>query len=324
MQPPLIELRGLSRSFSHGDQQVTVLQPLDLTIHAGEMVAIVGTSGSGKSTLMNLLGCLDRPSNGHYFFRGQDTATLDALGLADLRCHHFGFIFQRYHLLPHLDACANVEIPAIYAGQARQPRRERAIQLLSRLGLADRMHHQPGQLSGGQQQRVSIARALMNGAEVILADEPTGALDSQSGQEVLAILKELHQLGHTVILVTHDPAIAAHAERIIELKDGRVIRDSASQPANLPTHTPLRELPAEDITQSISAVQSKPPELTPDTTAARRSNNTLDRLQEAFRMAWHAMRAHRMRTFLTMLGIIIGITAVVSVVALGQGARQKV
>ena len=324
MQPPLIELRGLSRSFSHGDQQVTVLQPLDLTIHAGEMVAIVGTSGSGKSTLMNLLGCLDRPSNGHYFFRGQDTATLDALGLADLRCHHFGFIFQRYHLLPHLDACANVEIPAIYAGQARQPRRERAMQLLSRLGLADRMHHQPGQLSGGQQQRVSIARALMNGAEVILADEPTGALDSQSGQEVLAILKELHQLGHTVILVTHDPAIAAHAERIIELKDGRVIRDSASQPANLPTHTPLRELPAEYITQSISAVQSKPPELTPDTTAARRSNNTLDRLQEAFRMAWHAMRAHRMRTFLTMLGIIIGITAVVSVVALGQGARQKV
>ncbi len=317
MQPPLIELRGLSRSFSHGDQQVTVLQPLDLTIHAGEMVAIVGTSGSGKSTLMNLLGCLDRPSSGHYFFRGQDTAILDALGLADLRCHHFGFIFQRYHLLPHLDACANVEIPAIYAGQARQPRRERAMQLLSRLGLADRMHHQPGQLSGGQQQRVSIARALMNGAEVILADEPTGALDSQSGQEVLAILKELHQLGHTVILVTHDPAIAAHAERIIELKDGRVIRDSAAQPANLPT----RELPADDITQSISSEQ---PELTPDTTAPRRSNNTLDRLQEAFRMAWHAMRAHRMRTFLTMLGIIIGITAVVSVVALGQGARQKV
>ncbi|MEJ8678904.1 MacB family efflux pump subunit [Plesiomonas shigelloides] len=321
MQPPLIELRGLSRSFSHGDQLVTVLQPLDLTIHAGEMVAIVGTSGSGKSTLMNLLGCLDRSSSGHYFFRGQDTATLDALGLADLRCHHFGFIFQRYHLLPHLDACANVEIPAIYAGQARQPRRERAIQLLSRLGLADRMHHQPGQLSGGQQQRVSIARALMNGAEVILADEPTGALDSQSGQEVLAILKELHQLGHTVILVTHDPAIAAHAERIIELKDGRVIRDSAAQPANFPTHTALRELPADDITQSISSEQ---PELTPGTTAARRSNNTLDRLQEAFRMAWHAMRAHRMRTFLTMLGIIIGITAVVSVVALGQGARQKV
>ncbi|AVQ88800.1 macrolide ABC transporter permease/ATP-binding protein MacB (plasmid) [Plesiomonas shigelloides] len=320
MQPPLIELRGLSRSFSHGDQQVTVLQPLDLTIHAGEMVAIVGTSGSGKSTLMNLLGCLDRPSNGHYFFRGQDTATLDALGLADLRCHHFGFIFQRYHLLPHLDACANVEIPAIYAGQARQPRRERAMQLLSRLGLADRMHHQPGQLSGGQQQRVSIARALMNGAEVILADEPTGALDSQSGQEVLAILKELHQLGHTVILVTHDPAIAAHAERIIELKDGRVIHDSASQAAHLPTHTALRKLPAENI----NTVQSEPPELTPDKTAARRSNNTLDRLQEAFRMAWHAMRAHRMRTFLTMLGIIIGITAVVSVVALGQGARQKV
>ena len=324
MQLPLIELRGLSRSFSHGDQQVTVLQPLDLTINAGEMVAIVGTSGSGKSTLMNLLGCLDRPSSGHYFFRGQDTATLDALGLANLRCYHFGFIFQRYYLLPHLDACANVEIPAIYAGQVRQLRCERAMQLLSRLGLADRMHHQPNQLSGGQQQRVSIARALMNGAEVILADEPTGALDSQSGQEVLAILKELHQLGHTVILVTHDPAIAAQAERLIELKDGRLIRDSASPSVNLPTDIALCEEPVEGITQHIGPVQCKQPELTPDITVSRCSNNMLDRLQEAFRMAWHAMLAHRMRTFLTMLGIIIGITAVVSVVALGQGARQKV
>lgn len=319
MLPPLIELRGLSRSFSHGDQQVTVLQPLDVTIRAGEMVAVVGTSGSGKSTLMNLLGCLDRPSGGHYFFRGKDTAELDALELADLRCHHFGFIFQRYHLLPHLDACANVEIPAIYAGQARQSRRERAIQLLSRLGLADRMHHQPGQLSGGQQQRVSIARALMNGAEVILADEPTGALDSHSGQEVLAILKELHQLGHTVILVTHDPAIAAHAERIIELKDGRVIRDSAAESENLPA----RIATPDNSTPAITAGTAQPV-LTPNATDGRRSNNTWDRLQEAFRMAWHAMRAHRMRTFLTMLGIIIGITAVVSVVALGQGARQKV
>lgn len=310
MQPPLIQLRGLSRSFSHGEQSVTVLHPLDLTIQAGEMVAIVGTSGSGKSTLMNLLGCLDRPSGGHYFFRGQDIAELDTLALADLRCHHFGFIFQRYHLLPHLDASANVEIPAIYAGQARSQRRERAAQLLTRLGLADRMHHKPGQLSGGQQQRVSIARALMNGAEVILADEPTGALDSQSGQEVLAILKELHQQGHTIILVTHDPAIAAHAERIIELKDGRVIRDSGAD-----------DEPDIASTAEITGLQAEPLEAS---SASRRNNNTLDRLQEAFRMAWHAMRAHRMRTFLTMLGIIIGITAVVSVVALGQGARQKV
>ncbi|ENY72169.1 macrolide-specific ABC-type efflux carrier [Aeromonas diversa CDC 2478-85] len=296
---PLIRLEGVSRRFVSGEQEVTVLHPLDLDIMAGEMVAIVGASGSGKSTLMNLLGCLDRPSEGQYRFRGEATSHLDALDLSHLRCHHFGFIFQRYHLLPHLDAAANVEIPAIYAGSRRSERRERAHALLERLGLAERAHHRPGQLSGGQQQRVSIARALMNGAEVILADEPTGALDSQSGREVLTILKELHQLGHTIILVTHDPAIAAHAERVIELKDGRVIRDSGSQPRTAP--------------------------LTPEPMVEPGSWwDGVDRLREAFQMAWHAMKAHRMRTFLTMLGIIIGIAAVVSVVALGQGTRNKV
>lgn len=295
----LIELQGVSRRFMSGEQEVTVLHPLDLTIDAGEMVAIVGASGSGKSTLMNLLGCLDHPSEGRYLFRGQDTAALDTLAQARLRSEHFGFIFQRYHLLPHLDACANVEVPAIYAGHARQERHQRARELLLRLGLDQREHHTPNQLSGGQQQRVSIARALVNGAEVILADEPTGALDSQSGQEVLAILKELHQLGHTIILVTHDPEIAAHAERIIELKDGRVIRDQGR------------------VTR---------PAVSPRSPQAHQANlwERMDRLREAFQMAWHAMKAHRMRTFLTMLGIIIGIAAVVSVVALGQGARQKV
>lgn len=296
---PLIRLEGVSRRFVSGEQEVTVLHPLDLDIMAGEMVAIVGASGSGKSTLMNLLGCLDRPSEGQYRFRGEATGHLDALGLSRLRCHHFGFIFQRYHLLPHLDAAANVEIPAIYAGSRRNERRERALALLARLGLEERAHHRPGQLSGGQQQRVSIARALMNGAEVILADEPTGALDSQSGREVLTILKELHQLGHTIILVTHDPAIAAHAERVIELKDGHVIRDSGTLP------------------RATAPVQPEP-------TTQGSWWDGLDRLHEAFQMAWHAMKAHRMRTFLTMLGIIIGIAAVVSVVALGQGARNKV
>ncbi|MCR3903130.1 MacB family efflux pump subunit [Aeromonas hydrophila] len=300
MSEPLIQLKGIERRYQSGEQEVTVLHPLDLTIEAGEMIAIVGASGSGKSTLMNLLGCLDRPSSGQYLFRGQDSATLDALSLARLRCHHFGFIFQRYHLLPHLNAAANVEIPAVYAGTPRAERQARSQALLTRLGLSDRSHHTPSQLSGGQQQRVSIARALANGGEVILADEPTGALDSQSGKEVMAILKELHAQGHTIILVTHDMEVASHADRIITLKDGRVQEDSGRKPAAVPV-TPT------------AAPASK-----------EGAGHDWDRYREAARMALHAMLAHRMRTFLTMLGIIIGIAAVVSVVALGQGARAKV
>lgn len=327
MSEPLIRLKGIERRYQSGEHEVTVLHPLDLAIDAGEMVAIVGASGSGKSTLMNLLGCLDRPSRGQYLFRGQDTATLDALSLARLRCHHFGFIFQRYHLLPHLDAAANVEIPAIYAGTARLDRQARARTLLTRLGLQDRSHHRPGQLSGGQQQRVSIARALANGGEVILADEPTGALDSQSGKEVMAILKELHAQGHTIILVTHDMAVASHADRIITLRDGRVVEDSGHRatddnaPSPSPSGAPAHPLPGDGS-------QLAPPPVGQDAqgtgAAVRTASRGWDRYREAGRMALHAMLAHRMRTFLTMLGIIIGIAAVVSVVALGQGARAKV
>lgn len=325
MSEPLIRLKGIERRYQSGEHEVTVLHPLDLAIDAGEMVAIVGASGSGKSTLMNLLGCLDRPSGGQYLFRGQDTATLDALSLARLRCHHFGFIFQRYHLLPHLDAAANVEIPAIYAGTARLDRQARARTLLTRLGLQDRSHHRPGQLSGGQQQRVSIARALANGGEVILADEPTGALDSQSGKEVMAILKELHAQGHTIILVTHDMAVASHADRIITLRDGRVVEDSGHRAtddnAASASGAPAHPLPGDGS-------QLAPPSVGQDAqgtgAVVRTASRGWDRYREAGRMALHAMLAHRMRTFLTMLGIIIGIAAVVSVVALGQGARAKV
>ena len=325
MSEPLIRLKGIERRYQSGEHEVTVLHPLDLAIDAGEMVAIVGASGSGKSTLMNLLGCLDRPSGGQYLFRGQDTATLDALSLARLRCHHFGFIFQRYHLLPHLDAAANVEIPAIYAGTARLDRQARARTLLTRLGLQDRSHHRPGQLSGGQQQRVSIARALANGGEVILADEPTGALDSQSGKEVMAILKELHAQGHTIILVTHDMAVASHADRIITLRDGRVVEDSGHRATDDNAASPSGA-PAHPLTGDGS--QLAPPPVGQDAqgtgAAVRTASRGWDRYREAGRMALHAMLAHRMRTFLTMLGIIIGIAAVVSVVALGQGARAKV
>jgi macrolide transport system ATP-binding/permease protein len=337
---PLIQLKGIERRYQSGEHEVTVLHPLDLTIAAGEMVAIVGASGSGKSTLMNLLGCLDRPSGGQYLFRGQDTAGLDALALARLRCHHFGFIFQRYHLLPHLDAAANVEIPAIYAGTSRPERQIRARTLLTRLGLSDRSHHRPGQLSGGQQQRVSIARALANGGEVILADEPTGALDSHSGKEVMAILKELHAQGHTIILVTHDMAVANHANRIITLRDGRVVEDSGQPAANPPISPDKahgvkeRQQIPQATAEQLSCALPRPatgqkarepaPDRLPTASVAKRGSQGWDRYREAGRMALHAMLAHRMRTFLTMLGIIIGIAAVVSVVALGQGARAKV
>ena len=222
---PLLELKDIRRSYPAGDEQVEVLKGITLDIYAGEMVAIVGASGSGKSTLMNILGCLDKATSGTYRVAGQDVATLDADALAQLRREHFGFIFQRYHLLSHLTAEQNVEVPAVYAGLERKQRLLRAQELLQRLGLEDRTEYYPAQLSGGQQQRVSIARALMNGGQVILADEPTGALDSHSGEEVMAILHQLRDRGHTVIIVTHDPQVAAQAERVIEIRDGEIVRN---------------------------------------------------------------------------------------------------
>ncbi|BDA16846.1 macrolide export ATP-binding/permease protein MacB 1 [Aeromonas caviae] len=297
----LLQLRGIRRHFGEGERTVTVLDGIDLAIARGEMVAIVGASGSGKSTLMNLLGCLDQPSEGAYLVAGRDTATLSRDELAALRREHFGFIFQRYHLLADLDARTNVEVPALYAGLDPAERRQRAVALLTRFGLASRLSHKPSQLSGGQQQRVSIARALINGGEVILADEPTGALDSQSGAEVMASLQALHRQGHTLVIVTHDMDIARHAERIIELKDGRVIADRRTrQPQALPT------------LQTAAAPH------------ARGKIPLMAGLGNALRMALWAMVAQRLRTCLTMLGIIIGIASVVTVVALGQGSRERV
>jgi len=206
MGEPLIVLDKVSRVYTSGESTVVALDRIDIRIDAGEMVAIVGASGSGKSTLMNILGCLDRSTSGHYRIAGRDVASLDGDELAALRREHFGFIFQRYHLLGELTAIGNVEMPAVYAGLSSADRHDRAAGLLHRLGMDKRLAHTPGQLSGGQQQRVSIARALINGADVILADEPTGALDSRSGEEVLRILDEIHAEGRTVIIVTHDMA----------------------------------------------------------------------------------------------------------------------
>lgn len=296
----LLELSNIGRRYPAGEQSVEVLKGITLSINAGEMVAIVGASGSGKSTLMNILGCLDKPTSGTYRVAGINVATLDGDALARLRREHFGFIFQRYHLLSHLSAAQNVEVPAVYAGSERRRRLERAQQLLQRLGLGHRVGYQPSQLSGGQQQRVSIARALMNGGQVILADEPTGALDSHSGEEVMAILHQLKSQGHTVIIVTHDPAVAAQAERIIEIRDGEII-------SNPP---PKAALPG---AANIQAAR--------ETTGWRQF---ISGFREALTMAWLAMAANKMRTLLTMLGIIIGITSVVSIVVVGDAAKQMV
>nr|WP_313012789.1 MacB family efflux pump subunit [Brucella intermedia] len=292
---PLLSLKGVYFT--------TVLNHVNLTIERGEMVAIIGASGSGKSTLMNILGCLDRPSEGEYLISGRATSELEADELAQLRREHFGFIFQRYHLLGELDAVGNVEIPAIYAGQKKEERRQKARMILQRLGMGERTHHRPSQLSGGQQQRVSIARALINDAEVILADEPTGALDSHSGEEVLGILQELNREGRTIVIVTHDRQVAARAQRIIEIRDGEIISDTR----NGETERPATSVPVEQAA-------ARP----------RLFAGMWDRFNEAFSMALRSMNAHRLRTFLTMLGIIIGTASVVCVVALGQGSQKQI
>jgi macrolide transport system ATP-binding/permease protein len=306
----LIELERVSRHYVSGGVPVRALDDVSLRIEAGEMVAIVGASGSGKSTLMNLLGCLDKPSTGSLRVNGQDLAALSPDGMAALRRETFGFIFQRYHLLPHLDAVGNVELPAVYGGAGRRERRERAVALLRRLGLGERLSHRPAALSGGQQQRVSIARALMNGSQIILADEPTGALDSASGAELLALLDELNALGHTVILVTHDAKVASHARRIVELRDGRVVRDERDE----------HDQRARAREPALGHAAPEPPALA----ASRGALRWLAPWREAIAMSVTALRGSRLRSLLSMLGISIGIAAVVTITSFGEAARHKV
>ncbi|WLP95157.1 MacB family efflux pump subunit [Psychrobacter sp. M13] len=300
---PLMQVKGLIKEFKAGEQTIRVLHDIDLTINQGEMVAIIGQSGSGKSTLMNILGCLDQASAGEYKIFGKSVSKLDADELAKLRREHFGFIFQRYHLLGDISAQDNVSVPAVYAGMDGQARNDRAEKLLSDLGLADKIRNRPNQLSGGQQQRVSIARALMNGGDIILADEPTGALDSKSGDDVMQILHDLKAQGHTIIMVTHDPNLAEQAERVIELKDGYKIADYKTEHYN-----PINAQPEPILDQHRKSA----------------FGSFIDRLFEAFKMSLLAMRAHKMRTLLTMLGIIIGIASVVSVVGLGKGSQEQI
>ncbi|MBY0508973.1 MAG: ATP-binding cassette domain-containing protein, partial [Rhodospirillaceae bacterium] len=226
---PIIALTDIVKVYSNGEMTVQVLHGVSLDIYPGEMVAIMGASGSGKTTLMNILGCLDRPTSGSYLFAGQEVAGLDADQRALLRRSAFGFIFQQYNLLAAASATENVEVPAVYAGLTHAERLARAEQLLTALGLGERLDHRPSQLSGGQQQRVSIARALMNGGAVILADEPTGALDSKSGEDVMKLLHDLNDQGHTVLIITHDPKVAHQAKRVVEIKDGLIVSDSGER-----------------------------------------------------------------------------------------------
>ena len=301
---PLIALRDVSRVFETGGGEVTVraLDGITLDIFPGEFVAIMGQSGSGKTTLMNILGCLDRPSAGTYVYAGEDVSTLDADELAWLRREGFGFVFQSYNLIGSATAAENVELPAIYAGLSASERKARAQTLLTSLGLGERLNHRPNQLSGGQQQRVSIARALMNGGRTILADEPTGALDSRSGEEVMALLKKLASDGHTVILITHDKSVAAHAQRVISLKDGKIIADTGT------------------VSEDDAKAAQEP--LPPDHATASRWSAT--GLSEAMHMAFRALRANTFRTILTLLGIVIGVGSVVAMMAIGEGAKQQV
>ncbi|MCC8193806.1 MAG: ATP-binding cassette domain-containing protein, partial [Deltaproteobacteria bacterium] len=300
---PLIELDKVSRIYVQGGEELEVLKQISLTIDRGEFVAIVGQSGSGKTTLMNILGCLDRPSRGVYRVKGHNIAELDADALSTLRREVFGFVFQRYNLLPGSTAVENVGMPAMYAGMDKEERQKRGAQLLARLGLEERLTYYPSQLSGGQQQRVSIARALMNGGEIILADEPTGALDTKSGQDVLALLRELHAAGHTIILITHDPGIAATAERIITLRDGVIISD---------------ERPGGKQAEDSPSAASSGPEGSFSDQPSRMP------LAAAVGLALRSLKDNRFRTILTLLGIIIGVASVVTMLALGNGAKEKV
>ena len=221
----LIELKDVYKIYPMGDETVHALDGVSLSIDQGEFVAIVGSSGSGKSTAMNIIGCLDVPTSGSYHLGGVDVSTMDDNQQAEIRNKMLGFIFQQYNLIPKLSVLENVELPLLYAGVPAEERRNRAIHSLERVGLADKRKHLPSQLSGGQQQRVSIARALAGSPSVILADEPTGALDSRTGREVLGFLKKLNREGDTVVLITHDNSIAVRADRIIRLQDGRIIYD---------------------------------------------------------------------------------------------------
>lgn len=295
----MIKLENISKTFKFGENEIYALKNINLTIQKGEFVAIMGQSGSGKSTLMNILGALDTPSSGSYFIDGREISRFDLDELAMLRSKKFGFVFQRYNLISTLNSMQNVALSAVYAGVEKSVREAKANEILSDLGLGDKTQNLPNKLSGGQQQRVSIARALINGGEIILADEPTGALDSKSGIKVMEIIKNLHEKGHTIILVTHDSNIAEWANRIIEIKDGKILSDTKKSELKF-------ELKEQNLPQK------------------REFSANFDRFKESFKMSISSIFAHKLRSILTMLGIIIGVMSVICVIALGKGSQEQI
>ncbi|EPH08870.1 hypothetical protein HMPREF9309_01063 [Campylobacter ureolyticus ACS-301-V-Sch3b] len=289
----MLKLENINKNFNLG--KVQVLNDINLEIKKGEFVAIIGQSGSGKSTLMNIIGCLDTQSSGKYYVDDKDVSKFSSDEKASLRRKKFGFVFQRYNLISNLTALENVCLPGIYEGL--EDRKTKGLNLLDKLDIKEKAYSKPNQLSGGQQQRVSIARALINGGEVILADEPTGALDSKSGIMVMEILSNLHKNGHTIILVTHDKNVANYANRIIEIKDGKIINDETKKNEKF-------------ITQNLDKNKNK--------------SSFGYKFLEALKMAISSIFSHKLRSFLTMLGIIIGIASVICVVALGEGSQEKI
>lgn len=306
-QEPVLVLKEVSRIFPSGDQEIRALDNITLTVYPGEFLAVMGQSGSGKSTLMNVIGCLDKPTSGSYSVRGREVSGLSRDELAALRRETFGFIFQRYNLLPTVTALENVEIPAVYAGTKKTERFSRAKKLLENLGIGDRINHHPTQLSGGQQQRVAIARALINDPPIILADEPTGALDSKSGAEVIKLLKELNATGRTILLITHDQKVAENANRVVHIADGKI------------TH--------EDTITKSSPIILKETKATKEPSLSLNDPGSFAMLRmanEALSMAFRALRVNIFRTALTLLGIIIGVASVVAMLAIGNGSKQKI
>lgn len=308
--PPAVLLDGIVKRYPVGDSEIEVLHGISLRVEHGEFVAIVGPSGSGKTSLMNILGLMDTPSSGRFELNGKNVSALTPDQRAEARGRLFGFIFQRYNLLSSQSAVENVELPASYIGMPPEERRKRSLMLLEELGLAHRIDNRPNQLSGGEQQRVAVARALMNGGGIILADEPTGALDTSRGRELMERIHELHRDGHTVILITHDPAIAEEAGRVIRIVDGSIISDmpGKGRPAAL-----------SDRHEKAGALPQKP--LLPSP-ATRNRLVLLSDLMEALRMASHSIRSNVFRSFLTMLGVIIGVASVVTMLAVGEGAQR--
>lgn len=296
----IIELLNINKFYGIEENRVHILKDINLKIEKGDFVSIIGQSGSGKSTLMNIIGCLDTPTSGSYMINGIAVQKMNPEELAELRCKTFGFIFQRYNLLSNLSAVDNVILPAVYEGIGENIRLKRAEELLNDMGLSHRLLNKPNEMSGGEQQRVSISRALMNGGEIILADEPTGALDSKTGEKVMAILKELHQKGHTIVLVTHDKAIAALASRTIEIKDGKILRDTRRENKIYAMPFPLIKTQKGGL------------------------NLLKDRFLESLKMSVQTIVSHKMRSVLTMLGIIIGVSSLVSTISLGQGSQAMI